>query len=359
MTPAVLESEGKGSMGATQEIKAIFRKYEPLKDFLRVRDMLVETYRAFERPINWPIVRWQYARHFCAPMLGAYGSSDSIDDSLKNNIKKSKQAIRLWENAVGIWENENKEIVAVVCPDEYVPWHPGSGLAFFQRRPGYDSLLDEMLEYSQKKFIKESKSNLWIPAHDKPLQDAAIKHGFKCIEKSFENWLEYDLKNLPGANLPVSFRFQSMADNNDLERRRKVLGLSFYHKDPKEWATIFSYQELQRAPDYRKDLDLVVVAPDGEFVSCCIAWVDTKNEIAMLEPVGSIVLGMGREVVLEGLRRARNLGAKTGIMETRLKYYEKIGFVKKYVYGHIWQKEVSEKRSPGEEKTVKTEDTFH
>jgi hypothetical protein len=314
-------------------MKVAFRKYEPKKDFLNVRDMLIETYSAFDRPVNWPFVRWEYARYYCAPMLGSFGLDGSSDAS----IEKSQQAIRLWENAVGVWENENAKIVAVVCPDEYVPWHPGFGLAFFQRRPGYDFLLDEMLVYSKKTFVKDNASSVFIPAHDTPLQNAAKKHGFIQSEKGFENWLEYDLKDLPGVNLPKGFCFQSMADNNDFEKRRKVLGLSFYHREPNEWPSLFSYRELQKAPDYRKDLDIVVVAPNNDFVSCCIAWVDTHNKIAMLEPVGSIVLGMGREVVMEGLRRARALGAETGIMETPLKYYERIGFVKKYVYGNKWQ----------------------
>ena len=64
-------------------MKVIFRKYEPAKDFMHVRDMLVETYRAFEKPINWTLVRWEYARHFCAPMLGAYGLGETSDGSLE------------------------------------------------------------------------------------------------------------------------------------------------------------------------------------------------------------------------------------------------------------------------------------
>jgi hypothetical protein len=321
-------------------MKTGFRPYDPRKDFLRVRDMLGETYTQFERPLNWTILRWQYARHFCAPMLGAYGLETGSDQIIADNIEKSKQAIRSWENAVGIWEHEQDEIVGVVCPDEYVPWHPGSGLAFFQRRPGYDYLLDEMLDYAVSKFVREGSCSVWVPQHDTSLRTTAQQHGFKQTNKGLEYWLEIDLATLPAAQLPVEYHFQSMADKNDLEKRRKVLGLSFYHKDPKEWASKFSYQELQRAPDYQKDLDLVVVAPNGEFVACCIAWVDMRNHIAMLEPVGSIVLGMGREVVMEGLRRARDLGAKKGIMTTSLKYYEKIGFKKKYLFGTKWTRTV-------------------
>lgn len=44
------------------------RKYVP-DDYLRVRDFLVANYKAFEHPVNWALVRWNYARYLCAPML--------------------------------------------------------------------------------------------------------------------------------------------------------------------------------------------------------------------------------------------------------------------------------------------------
>lgn len=322
-------------------MKPKFRPYNPEKDFLRVRDMLSETYAQFDRPVNWTIERWQYARHFCAPMLGAYGMEINSDQIVENSIEKSKEAIRHWESAIGIWENEQGNIVGVVCPDEYVPWHSGANLAFIQRRPRYDFLLDEMIEYAATKYVRDGITRLWITSHDTALSNIAQQRGYTPSEKGLEYWLEINLTQLPPAHLPDGFTFQSMADNNHLEKRRKVLGLSFYHKDPKEWATTFAYQELQRAPDYQKDLDLVVVAPNGDFVSCCIVWLDRYNKIAKLEPVGSIVLGMGREVVMEGLRRARALGTKKSIMATSLEYYEKIGFIRKYPYGISWRRNIT------------------
>lgn len=291
--------------------------------------MLVETFRQFEKPINWTFERWNYARYFAAPMLGAYGLTE-------NTTEKSMEAIGLWEKAVGIWENEESKIVAVVCPDEHVPTHPSYGLAYFQRRPGYDDLLSEMLDYTEKTYINENTVRIFIPDHDELLKAAAQNRGYEKAEKSWGWWMEYVLKDLPEPNLPEGFCIQSMADVNDLEKRRKIFGLSFRHKDPKEWPTLFSYQELQRAPDYRKDLDLYVVGPDGEYVACCIVWIDEYNKIARLEPVGSIVLGIGREVVMEGLRRAAALGMEKSYMESGLRFYRVIGFKKLYEFGRTY-----------------------
>lgn len=312
--------------------KATFRKYVPDRDFLRVRDMLMETFRSFGKITNWTFERWNYARYFAAPMLGAYGKTEST-------IEKSLEAIRSWEDAVGIWENDKSEIVAVVCPDEYVPDHPSFGLAYFQRRPGYDFLLDEMLDYTEETYVNNGRSRVVIAEHDDPLKHTAKKRGWVRVEGTCGCWTEYVLKDLPGPNLPKGFRFLSMAEENDLEKRRKVVGLSFRHKDPNEWPTLFSYQELQRAPDYRRDLDLVVVGPGGEYVACCIVWIDEYNKIARLEPVGSILLGMGREVVMEGHRRAAALGMEKSYMDSTMRFYRAIGFKKLYESGCTWSKE--------------------
>ena len=48
--------------------------YQP-GDFLAVRDMLSEEYAHYGREISWRIERWNYARHFVAPMLAHYGLS--------------------------------------------------------------------------------------------------------------------------------------------------------------------------------------------------------------------------------------------------------------------------------------------
>jgi len=310
-------------------MKVKYIKYEPERDFLRVRDMLVQTFRTFEKPINWTLEHWNYARYFAAPMLGAYGKTE-------DTTQRSLKAIRLWEDAVGIWENDKSDVVAVVCPDEHMPDHPSYGMAYFQRRRGYDFLLEEMLDYTEQTYVNNHRTRVYINEHDESLMQAAKKRGYAKGERSSAWFMEYILKDLPQPNLPEGFRIRSMADDNDLEKRRKIFGLSFRHKDPSEWPTLFSYQELQRAPDYRKELDLVIVGPDGEYVACCIVWIDEYNKFVRLEPVGSIVLGMGREVLMEGLRRAAALGMEKSYMESGMRFYQAVGFKKLYQCGSDW-----------------------
>ena len=121
----------------------------------------------------------------------------------------------------------------------------------------------------------------------------------------------------------------------------KPINLDFvWCPDPEDWPTIFSYVELQRAPDYRKDLDLYIVGPDGEYVACCTVWYDRHTPMGRLEPVGSHPafrgMGLGREVVMEGARRAAALGALK-VAGGDVGFYEAIGFRKTYA-SHTWTK---------------------
>jgi predicted N-acetyltransferase YhbS len=310
-------------------MKARLRRYEPV-DFLRVRDFLAANYLKFAEPVNLDIVSWNYARYFCAPMLGAWGLGEEQEKVPDTTGEKSRQAINFWESSIGVWENEAREIVGVVCPEEYVPWHPAFGKAFLERHPDYEHLLSEMLEYAEKTFIGKGMTRIYVGENDKALNEEAQVRGFVRDEKPCLEYMEFNLGDIPEPMLPQGYRFISMAENNDIKKRRKIFGLSFEHLDPNDWPTAFSYHELQKAPDYRKELDLVIERPDGEWVACTIAWFDEYNRMGTLEPVGAIQLGMGREVVIEGLRRLKALGAEVARMDSGLKFYRKIGFKKKF-----------------------------
>jgi ribosomal protein S18 acetylase RimI-like enzyme len=84
--------------------------------------------------------------------------------------------------------------------------------------------------------------------------------------------------------------------------------------------TLEAYQRLRAAPIYRPDLDLVAALPDGHFASYCICWLDAANQIGEFEPVGTRPAfrgrGIGKAVIVEGLRRLRDAGARTAIVFT-------------------------------------------
>jgi mycothiol synthase len=58
------------------------------------------------------------------------------------------------------------------------------------------------------------------------------------------------------------------------EQEFAVLGWAWYH-------------DLQRRPLYRRDLDLVALAPKGEIAALCTLWYDDVTRSASFEPVGT------------------------------------------------------------------------
>jgi mycothiol synthase len=305
---------------------ATVRKYEPEGDFVRIRDFLARFYAAFGGPFNWGIERWNYARYFVAPMLGACGTEDGTP-------KGSLRAIRFWEDHVAIWEDEDGHIVGVANIEHPDPEHPAFGEIFVQRHPEHHVLLDDMLAYAEQHFVdpKKNRVYLWVYDDDAELREAVDRRGYVKNAKVSSSHLEYPIGELPQPNLPSGYVLRTMAEETDIERRREVFGRSFHHEDPREWPSAFSYRELQTAPDYRHENDLVVVASDGTYVACCIVWYDEVNRVGHFEPVGTRPeyrrRGLGREVVFEGLRRLKALGATRVSMTGGFDpFYEAIGF---------------------------------
>ncbi|MGB2983893.1 MAG: GNAT family N-acetyltransferase [Candidatus Bipolaricaulia bacterium] len=316
---------------------ANLREYDAERDFIRIRDFLLDTYGQFEAPVNWGIERWNYARYFVAPFLGAYGKEEPTEGA-------SLQAIRFWEEHLAVWEGAAGEIVGVACIETPDPEDTGFGEVFVQRHPEHLDLLDEMLAYCEKRFRdpKKNRVYIWVYDDDAQLLEAVSRRGYEQSSEPTSRHLEYVMGELPGASLPEGFRFLSMADENDIEKRREIFGRGFNHEDPKEWPSAFSYRELQKAPDYRTENDLVIVSPDGTYAACCIVWYDAISRVAHLEPLGTHPdyrrRGLTRELVFEGLRRMKALGATRAPMTGGFEpFYEAIGFEARRVQ-HAWIK---------------------
>ena len=73
------------------------------------------------------------------------------------------------------------------------------------------------------------------------------------------------------------------------------------------------YVDIQRCPLYRRDLDLVVVAPDGDLAAFTTVWYDDVTRTGYFEPVGTSPdyqrKGLGKAIMTEGLRRLKRMGA--------------------------------------------------
>jgi GNAT superfamily N-acetyltransferase len=145
---------------------------------------------------------------------------------------------------------------------------------------------------------------------------------------------ERDLTDLETPVLPEGFRFRT-ADEAGPEAAVRA------HVDA--WApstyTAASYEGVRGTDAYRGDLHVLVEAPDGTMAASAVMWLDGVNRTAEFEPVGTHPdyrrRGLGRALLLHGMRLARDAGAvhqtvvclgAPGLPAARGLYYS-VGFV--------------------------------
>lgn len=113
----------------------------------------------------------------------------------------------------------------------------------------------------------------------------------------------------PAPQLPPGFAFSNMAVERDYAARVEVHRAAFHPSR----LTFDMYMRARQMPTYRPELDLVIVAPNGDLAAYTTLWYEPENRVALYEPVGCNPdyqrRGLGRAVLYEGLRRLYELGA--------------------------------------------------
>jgi predicted N-acetyltransferase YhbS len=282
------------------------RKYNISTDFKAVGDFLIENYQPGNRDGNFLQPAWEY---MCAhPMT---------DVKIFNNI--------------GVWE-DGDEIVGVVHAEMH------SGEAFFDINPVYIHLKQEMLEYAEKHLFGKAPNGrkcmlAFINDFDKEFEVLAISRGYKKDDKFTRSMSELKIPNhFPPISLPAGFTLKSLAEDNDLAQITRVFWRGFNHGDEPPSSDLEGRKMMQSAPSFRKDLNIIAVAPDGNFVAYAGLWFESINKYAYVEPVCTDpdyrLRGLGKAAVMEGIRRCEELGAEVAYVGSVYPIYQSIGFKK-------------------------------
>ena len=279
--------------------------YNHRMDFSRVEDFLIETYQPGDKLENWLQPRWEYM-HF-HPLI--------------KEVDRSK---------IGIAEDGS--VILGVVHFEHAEWQ-----VYFQVRPGSEYIKPNLFDYAEENFqgISESTDRLiravYINDFDTPLEEIAKDRGYEIWVDNGEETSRLILdKPVPEVMLPIGFTLQSLSDELDLAKINRVLWRGFNHPGPAPEEEIQDRWESMQAPNFRKDLTIVVVAPDGNYVSYCGMWILPENRVAYVEPVATDPdyrrMGLGRAAVSESVRRAARLGAEVAWVGSGLEFYQALGF---------------------------------
>ena len=145
----------------------------------------------------------------------------------------------------------------------------------------------------------------------------------------------------PDASLPDGFRMTSFAEDNDFSQISRIIFRGFNNGDEPPATHAEAIRKMQTAPNYRKDLNIAIVSPEGNFIAYAGTWFEPENGFAYVEPVCTDPdyrrMGLARTALFEGIRRCGEMGAVVAYVGSALPIYRSMGFKKLYTC-NCWAK---------------------
>lgn len=269
------------------------------------------------------------------PERGYVHVGDVLWQLYQNNIFDPTRHFRLWEN-------EDDQLLGFA-------WFERPDGVFFQIRPdlrGTNLLELSILAWAEPLVDTTSPrydGHLWTRLCDTdPATIAALMDLGFVRNDWFMVKMRHPLpKPVEPPPLPPGYTVRAVGDASEWAQR---VDLHRAVWNPSK-VTLDAYQRLRQQPGYDQELDLVVVAPDGQLVAYCICWFDPVNQTGEFEPVGTSEAyrgrGLGKVVIYEGLRRLQAKGAHTAYVSTygdntaAQRLYESAGF-STYTHEHLY-----------------------
>jgi mycothiol synthase len=179
-----------------------------------------------------------------------------------------------------------------------------------------DARVDPMLAWTAERAAQMVRRlhekrlyTMWVYEDDTSRTRLLERHGFRRDPDYLMHCLVHPLDMVITPIVPDGFMLRHMNGNGDIASRAAAHRGAFQSGG----MTADAYRAFQRAPDYRKELDRIAVAPDGSVASYVMGWLDAQNHVGELEPVGTRPdyqrQGLGRAVVLDALRQLKAQGA--------------------------------------------------
>jgi GNAT superfamily N-acetyltransferase len=283
-------------------------------DFWRMYRLLVDTVPITPIGFNWDMRRLEGKRFY--------------EDDPKRN--------RLLDRPVQLWE-DGGELVAYVLSE-------GPGEAHLQVHPDYRFLEAEMVAWAETALAApgdDGRQQLHINAceYDALRQQLLAHRGFEQMPYGgMTRHLRLGKQPLPAPTVAAGYTFRTTdpSDLADCQRIADILNAAF----GRTFHNALEYQNFTRlAPSFRRELDLVAVAPDGSFAAYVGIPYDEQNRRGIYEPVCTHPdhqrRGLARALMTEGLLRLRAMGAVdatvgTGDMVPANSLYTAMGFTEAY-----------------------------
>jgi len=274
-------------------MKLTMRPYGGEDDYWRIHDFLREVFlRNGRREWTWQVARLDYWRW---------------------HVVQNCNVCPPVEDVTFLWETAGGQIGAVLNPE-------GGGEAYLQVHPDLRTpeLEEEMVAAAEQHLplaIAGDQRGLRVYAsgHDEMRHEILTRRGY-----TRGDWPEHQRRrslDLPIPDVPVAegYTVRALGGVEELPARSWVSWRAFHPDEPDEDYQGYEwYHNIQRIPLYRRDLDIVAVAPGGEFAAFCTLWYDDVTRTGYFEPVGTAPehqrRGLAKAVMYEAMRRLKRMG---------------------------------------------------
>ena len=292
-------------------------------DFWRMRDLLIDTVPMTPIGFNWDMRRLDGKRFY----------NEDLD------------ANRLLARPVQLWVTWDGRLAGYVVAE-------GSNDAHLQVHPDFRHLEAEMIDWAAAHLGAPLQNGLareleiYVYEYDALRQQLLGQRGYeKMTYGGMIRHLRIGQQPLAAPDVAPGYTLRTTmpGDLADCQRLADLLNAAF----GRTFHNALEYQNFTRlAPCFRPDLDLVMVAPTGDFAAYVGIPYDGANQRGIFEPVCTHPAhqrkGVARALMNEALIRLRTLGAvdatvDTGDMVAANSFYTAMGFTEAY-RGYAWRK---------------------
>jgi len=219
-----------------------------------------------------------------------------------------------FDQVTTIWETLEGQIAAVlhpICHDEVrLHLHPKFRSSMLE---------DEIISYAEEHhsdWFNDGKRILYLSVfpEDTLRQQTLTQRGFEHQKaRDFYWWRDLEV-SIPDSPPTLGYEIRSMGAEFEHPARSWCSWRAFHAEEPDEnYDDDYSwYANMQSAPLYRRDLDIVAVAPNGKYAGFCTISYDDYTRSAAIVLEGTAAehqgRGLGEAMTIEGMRRLKHLG---------------------------------------------------
>jgi mycothiol synthase len=248
---------------------------------------------------------------------------------------------------IGLWEDTNGKLMAIaglMIPSE---GQVLSGFLWFRIHPtaSADILQKQITDWGEQRMRqvrqeRDTDVKLLAGASVEQTERIALLEecGFR-IERYFLTMVRSLAEPISEPQFPEGFTLRSIQGEQDAQAWVEMFNQTFIDHWNFLPETVEAFKHKLNNPEFRPDLSLIVIAPDGTFAAFCDCYIPNQGDQGWINPLGTKrgfrKKGLARAMLQAIMQRLQAEGMETAMLYVdaenlsgALRLYESVGFTK-------------------------------